>query len=255
MTQDNYSLHDNKNIARAKVDKEYLGELMLHNEDLIWFSIRNYVGDPVKLAQNNLMEKEDIHQVGRIGFINAVKKFDCSKGVLFTTYAPAVIAGEVKSYLRDRGKLIKLPRSIYELNARILAYTESIQYNKYIPTEKITEEVDADYDDIKKILTIGYYPMLMPPKVKNDKPDNCLSLNNKIDENVNVEEKVIDEIYVTQLLDAVRKKLTERDKRILDAKLEGKTNEQIAKEANIAKITVTRTMNKIRKIIKEIHEE
>jgi len=53
-------------------------------------------------------------------------------------------------------------------------------------------------------------------------------------------------------MEAVRSRLNERDKRILDAKFKGETHEEIAEREDISKITVTRTLNKIREIIKEI---
>lgn len=256
MTDNKYSLHDIENIKRAKVDKEYLGELILHNEDLIWFSIHNYVGDPIKLAQYNLMEKEDIRQVAMIGFINAVRNFDPSKGILFTTYAPAIIAGEVKGYLRDKGRIIKLPRSAHELNVRVMNYTKDLYYDKYIPAEKVAEEIGEDTDKVRKVLTIGSIPVLIPLRkkeryktVKNYEEESFFEIE---DEYTNVEEEVVDKVYLDQLMEAVRSRLNERDKRILDAKLKGETHEEIAERENISKITVTRTLNKIREIIKEI---
>jgi RNA polymerase sporulation-specific sigma factor len=255
MTNDKYSLHNNENIARAKVDREYLGELLLENEDLIWFSIRNYVGDPVKLAQYNLMEKEDIQQVGSIGFINAVKNFDCSKGVLFTTYAPAVIAGEVKDYLRDKGRLIRLPRSAHDLNTKVMNYTEDIYYDKFIPAEEVAERIDEDTDKVRKVLTVGSTPLLIPfckkGKYNSENESEMLEYEGE-DKSVDIENQVVEKIYLDQLLETIRSKLSERDKRILDGKLEGKTHEQIANEEDISKITITRTLNKIRKIYKEI---
>lgn len=259
MTKNKYSLHDNANIMRAKVDREYLGELILHNEDLIWFSIRNYVGDPVKLAQYNSMEKDDIHQVGRIGFINAVDKFDCERGTLFTTYAPPVIAGEVKGYLRDKGRLIRLPRSAHDLNIRVMNYTEDIYYDRFVPVEQVAKRLGEDPDEINKVITVGGKPLLMPPCKRNYSEEDCCPINqlkgySTVDHNVNIESSVVESIYIDQLLEAVRSKLNERDKRILDSKLQGRTHEQIAKEEDISKITVTRTMNKIRKIFKEIEK-
>lgn len=256
---DNYSLHDIKNIIKAKTDREFLGELLLHNEDLIWFSIRNYVGDPIKLAQYNGMEKDDIHQIGRIGFINAIDNFDPTKGVLFTTYAPAVISGEVKDYLRGKGKLMRLPRSAHDLNIRVKTYTEDIYYDKYIPVEQVAEGLGEDPDEIRKVITVGGEPLLVPLR-KRDYCEEDYSITSQVigygtaDRNVDIESSVVESIYIDQLLDAVRSKINERDIRILNAKLEGKTHEQIANEENISKITVTRTMNKIRKVFKEIEK-
>lgn len=256
MAEKKYSLHDNENIERAKTDREYLGELIIHNEDLIWFSIRNYVGDPVKLAKYNGMEKDDIQQIGRIGFIKAVDNFDCTKGVLFTTYAPAIIAGEVKDYIRTKGRLIKLPRSAHDLNIKIMDYTENIYYDKFIPVQKVAEEIEEDIDKVQKILTVGSLPEFIPFCKKNKYENNEIP-NYKYelkDVNINVEEEIVEKIYLDQLLEAVKSQLNDRDKRIFKAKLNGETHEEIAKKEDISKITITRTMNKVRKILKEIKD-
>jgi len=253
--EERYSLHNVENIMRAKKDKEYLGELLMENEDLIWFSIHNYVGDPVKLAIYNGMEKDDIQQVGRIGFIKAIKNFDCNRGILFTTYAPSVIAGEVKSYLRDHGRLLKLPRSAYDLNIKIMNYTEDIYYDKFLSVEEIAEQLNEDVEKIKKVLTVGSIPTLLPLRRKEryrstkntDEASDCES----VDETIDIESQVIERIYLDQVLDIVRSKLSERDRRVLDSKLEGKTHEQVANEEDISKITVTRILNKVRKIIQD----
>lgn len=256
---DKYSLYDNKNIERAKVDKEYLGELIVHNEKIIWFSIYKYVGDPNQLAKYNLMEKDDIYQIAVIGFINAVKNFDSSKGTSFTTYAPSIIAGEVKEYLRSKGKLLKLPRSAYDLNKKIKDYTEDLYYDKYIPAEEVAEEINEDVEKVRKVLSVGLTPYLIPfqrkEKYIEDGEESSAAYILQIeDEAVDIEDEVIEKLYLDQLMKAVRNKLSERDRRILDAKLRGETHEEIANRENISKITITRTLNKIRKLIKEFNE-
>lgn len=260
MTEDKYSLHDNNNILRAKADRDYLGELLIHNEDLIWYTIRKYIGDPYKLAAYNGMEKEDIQQVGRIGFIKAVDNFDSERGISFTTYAPSVISGEVKTYLREKGRLIRLTRSAYDLNTKVLGYLEDKCYDNYIPASMIAEELGVEEEEVMKLLSVGATPFRISPPRHNQNENNVNLANNMvsiplIDEITDIENETLEKIYLDQLLEIVRSKLNERDKRILDAKLKGITHEQVAKEEDIAKITVTRTMNKIRGIIKDILDE
>lgn len=256
MTEDKYSLRNNTNIERAKTDRDYLGELLIQNENLIWYTIRKYIGDPYKLAQYNGMEKDDIQQVGRIGFIKAVDNFDSSKGVLFTTYAPSVILGEVKAYLREKGRLLRLTRSAYELNVKILDCLEDVYYDNYVPVNEIADELGEDTNKVQKVLSVGITPFRIHSRKYNideNPPESITAFAPTpiVDHSIDVEDEIIEKMYLDYLLKTIRSKLTERDNRILDAKLEGKTHEQIAKNEDIAKITVTRTMNKIRKILKD----
>jgi len=256
--EDNYSLHENKNIERAKNDKEYLGELLIKNEDLIWFSIRNYVGDPIRIASYNNMEKDDIQQIGRIGFIVAVNNFDSEKGVSFTTYAPTVIAGEIKAYLREKGRLLRLTRSAYDLYTKLSNYLKDVTYDKHVPVETIANELGVSVEEVEKVLSVGVEPIRMPMRENNQDESNEINsvlYTPIIDEDTHVEDAAIEDLYLDQLLDIVRSKLNERDKRILNAKLKGLTHAEIAEKEDIAKITVTRTMNKVREIIKNIFKE
>lgn len=69
---------------------------------------------------------EDLAQVGFIGLLNALELFDPSKGVKFSTYATHLVAGEIKHHLRDKGKIIKEPAWLQELNQRINRIIQSL---------------------------------------------------------------------------------------------------------------------------------
>ena len=61
---------------------------------------------------------EDLYQIGCMGFIKAIKRFDTSYDVKLSTYAVPYILGEIKKFIRDDG-IIKISRSVKELNAKI----------------------------------------------------------------------------------------------------------------------------------------
>lgn len=101
-----YSLYKMSNIERCKVDQQYLGDVMLVNENLIWHSIIKYIGYPDRVAEFNQLEKEDLFQLGSIGFIKAIRSFDTERGVKFSSFAVTAILREIKCYLRDNTGLI-----------------------------------------------------------------------------------------------------------------------------------------------------
>ncbi len=62
---------------------------------------------------------EDLIQVGTLGLINAIDRFDTNRGVEFTTYATPTIVGEIKRYFRDKGWAVKVPRRLQERNLAV----------------------------------------------------------------------------------------------------------------------------------------
>ena len=101
---------------------------------------------------------DDLIQVGVIGLLNAIDRFDMDRGVRFTTYATPTIVGEVKRYFRDRGWAIKVPRRLQELNlAANKAIDRLTQRLERTPTMKeIAHEVHATEEETLEALELGY---------------------------------------------------------------------------------------------------
>lgn len=68
-----------------------------------------------KKYANKGIEYDDLYQVACMGLIMAIDRFDCSRGVKFSTFATPTVMGEIKKYFRDKGFIIKLPRKLYEI--------------------------------------------------------------------------------------------------------------------------------------------
>ncbi len=69
---------------------------------------------------------EDLIQVGSIGLIKAIDRFDLERGVELSTYATPTILGEIKRYFRDKGWAVKVPRALQDLNVRLNRVTEQL---------------------------------------------------------------------------------------------------------------------------------
>ena len=108
------------------------------NNGLIWSIAKRFTGRGYEL--------EDLYQIGCIGMIKSIKKFDFKFGVKFSTYAVPYILGEIKKFLRDDG-IIKVSRSIKELGIKIkeiekeyvLKKGESISVKKLSDLLKVPE--------------------------------------------------------------------------------------------------------------------
>lgn len=125
------------------------------------------IRDEIVLQYSNLVESigrrfmgaceplEDLVQEGYLGLIASVDKYDGEKGVKFSTYATHFIVGQIKHYLRDKGKIIKEPAWLQELNQRMTRVIESLnqKFNRQ-PTEKeISEVMQMAENTVRELLT------------------------------------------------------------------------------------------------------
>lgn len=99
---------------------------------------------------------EDLAQEGYIGLLNSIDRYDQSKGVKFSTYATHFIIGQMKHYLRDKGKIIKEPAWLQELGQRVSKTMESLyqELNRQ-PTEKeIAESLSLPERTIRELISM-----------------------------------------------------------------------------------------------------
>ena len=100
---------------------------------------------------------DDLYQVGCIGLINAIDRFDLERGEELTAFAVPNITGEIRRYLRDRGAPVKLPRRVLELRAAIArAQPELTARLGRVPTNaELAREVGAAQDDVALAIEAG----------------------------------------------------------------------------------------------------
>jgi RNA polymerase sigma-B factor len=103
---------------RQTDDPSLRRDLIIRHEKLVRFLAQKFAnrGEPV----------EDLVQVGMIGLINAVDRFDPARGNRFATFATPTILGEIKRYFRDRGWAIKVPRKLQEINLKVTRAAEAL---------------------------------------------------------------------------------------------------------------------------------
>lgn len=128
-------------------DSKIRDEIVLQYANLVESIARRFLGACEPL--------EDLVQEGYIGLIRSVDKYDVNMGVKFSTYATHFIIGEIKHYLRDKGKIIKEPAWLQELNQRMTRVIESLnQKFGRQPTEReIAEVMHMPESTVREILT------------------------------------------------------------------------------------------------------
>jgi len=120
-------------------DMDAKGRLVKENSGLIWSIVRKFIGRGV--------EMDDLFQIGAIGLIKCINKFDTSFNVKFSTYAVPMIIGEIKRFLRDDG-MIKVSRSLKELALKAKFMQEALYLkNGVYPTiNQLADELNVELD-------------------------------------------------------------------------------------------------------------
>lgn len=218
--------HDGDEKARA--------QLMEENTGLIWCVARRFYGRGT--------EPEDLFQIGSIGLLKAIDKFDLSYDVKFSTYAVPMISGEIKRFLRDDG-MIKVSRSLKETAYRAYLAGEKIrkESGREATIEEIAEKIEVEKETlILAIEASTEVESLQKTIYQGD--GNEILLMDKIVEEEEREEKILDMMLLRQLLG----ELGERERQLLSLRYFGnKTQGEVGKMMGISQVQVSRMEKRI----------
>lgn len=193
---------------------------------------------------NRGYEVEDLYQIGCIGFIKSIKRFDTNFEVKLSTYSVPYILGEIKRFIRDDGP-IKVSRSIKELNVKIQELKKHylITKGKEITIEEIAKELKVDKDDIIIAMeSNNSIESIEGTTSQDDKEGKKLSILDKISTGKNEEEIITNKIVIKQLL----KELEERDREIILLRFfKEKTQTEVARILGISQVQVSRIERKV----------
>lgn len=196
----------------------------------------------VKRFSGRGAETEDLFQIGCLGLLKAVKNFDLSFDVKFSTYAVPVVMGEIKRFLRDDG-IIKVSRSIKELAQKAAAAKECLE--KELGTEptvrEIAEKTGVSPEELACALEASARPESIYSTSDNGTGETSAAVL-KIASPENMEKNITDKILIEKLLSQYSK----RDQCILKWRyFSGKTQSQIAEKLEISQVQVSRIEKKL----------
>ena len=219
-------------------DKKARDTLIEENIGLVWSIVKRF--------QNRGVEMEDLFQIGSIGLIKAVDKFELSYEVQFSTYAVPMITGEIKRFLRDDG-ILKVSRSLKEMAQKAYGVREALEKQKgREPTvSEIAEEMDVPVEELMLAMEAGAQVESLQQVIYQG-DGNDISLMDKLEEKENTGEKLLNRLFLEEILGELDGK--ERELIFKRYFLE-KTQSAIAEEMGISQVQVSR-MEK--KIIKEM---
>jgi RNA polymerase sigma-B factor len=187
---------------------------------------------------------DDLVQVGTIGLIKSVDRFDTDRGVEFSTYATPTILGEIKRYFRDKGWAIRVPRRLQELRMAIGAVTgEMAQDLGRSPTPReIAEKLDVSVEEVMEgIESANAYSTLSLDA--GDSGEDGQS--NSMLDSLGMDDEGLAHVEIRESIKPLIEQLPSREKRILLLRFfRGMTQSQIAEEIGVSQMHVSRLLNR-----------
>lgn len=221
-------------------DKEARESLVMNNVGLVWSIVRHFSGRGYDL--------EDLFQIGSIGLLKAIDKFNLDFDVKFSTYAVPMITGEIKRFLRDDG-MIKVSRSIKELGMRVRSARERMSYElgREPNLEELAEAVGASREEVAASMEAAADVESIYKAVGNGDEQN-LCLLDKLQDEDEAEERLMNQMVLKEIL----LKLPDKDREIIIRRYyDNQTQSQIAADLNISQVQVSRLEKKILRQMRE----
>jgi RNA polymerase sporulation-specific sigma factor len=221
-------------------NREARDRVVAENVGLVWSIVRRFM--------NRGHEMEDLFQIGSIGLMKAIDKFDSSYEVRFSTYAVPMITGEIKRFLRDDG-MIKVSRSLKESAIKIRSTRERYQNELgRDPTfEELESELNLDKEDIIMAMETGTeVESLYKTIYQGD--GSPIYLIDKLAETKDESEDLVDKLALREIIAS----LDDKEQEIIRLRyFKDRTQTDIAKELGISQVQVSRMEKRILKIMRE----
>lgn len=215
-------------------DKNAKEKLILDNKGLIWSIVKKF--------SNRGYELEDLFQIGVIGLLKCINKFDNKFNVKFSTYAVPMIIGEIKRFLRDDG-LIKISRPIKEIAGKIRYAQENFlkKYGRQATLNDLANELNISLEELIIAMDANKNVESIYQTINQSDGSTCFLLD-KLNSKDNGHSKIINKIAIHSVIE----KLDYIEKEIIKQRyFFDKTQSEVAKKLNLSQVQVSRLEKKI----------
>lgn len=183
---------------------------------------------------------EDVVQVGTIGLINAIDRFDPERGVQFPTFAMPTVVGEIKRYFRDNVRTVHVPRRLHELWVQVNSATEDLTtaFGRSPSTAEIAERLRISEDEVLSCIEAGrsYHATSLEAAQEGDGMPGLL-------DRLGYEDPALDGVEHRDLVRHLLVQLPEREQRILLLRYYSNlTQSQISAELGVSQMHVSRLL-------------
>ncbi len=221
-------------IRRAKEgNQEAKEKLVLENKGLVWNVVKGF--------QGRGYEKEELFQIGCIGLIKSIERFDLNYDVKFSTYAVPLITGEIRRFFRDDG-IIKVSRKWKEDGYRIYQSMQKLRQSlgREPDLREISEDCGILLEDIVIALDANAEVESLNRTIQSEGKE--ISLEDRIPSEESMEEKIIDNLSLRQAMN----ELSERERKLIGMRyFQNKTQMEISKEFGVSQVQISRLEKKI----------
>ncbi len=219
-------------VRKARQGDEEAKQIVFNNNEPLIKSI-------IRRFKNKGVEYDDLYQIACLGFLKAIKNFDESFGVKFSTYTVPMVVGEIKRYIRDNGA-VKVSRTLKILANKINRFIDEYQtQNNQPPTiEFLSEKFNVTQDEIVVAMDSARMPVSIFDKVDEDDGQELIEKIPYVDN----EDALLSKIQLTNVFE----KLSEREKKIIILRyFRDKTQSETAECVGVSQVQVSRLENKI----------
>ncbi|MFN8670979.1 MAG: sigma-70 family RNA polymerase sigma factor [Candidatus Sericytochromatia bacterium] len=201
-------------------------------------------------SDGNVDNYNDLVQVGCLGLLNAIERFDLNQNASFKTYATHLIAGEIKHYLRDHSSMIRPPRELQELKPKINKAKQILSNvnNEDPDIKEIADFLNIPIDKISQVFEMEYSSIMLSFEQKIQQTDDSSTYAEIIEDKKysnfqNIQE---DRILISQAFNSIE----EKSREIIEyAFYEDLSQTEIAKKMGLSQMQVSR---KIKSALKEV---
>jgi len=222
-------------IARAQAgDNEATEQLITENSGLIWSVVKKF--------SKRGHELDDLYQIGAIGLLKCIRKFDVGFGVQFSTYAIPMIIGEIKRFLRDDG-MIKVSRPMKEMATKARYATELLtsRLGRQPTISELAAELDVSSEELVVAMEAGMdVESLYATIYQGD--GSPIFLIDKVAQSLDDGDRAVNVLALKQLIDGLKPK--ERQVIILRY-FQDKTQMEVAKAIGVSQVQVSRIEKKV----------
>lgn len=220
-------------IAESQQGSDQARERLIHhNIRLVWSVVQRFMGRGY--------EADDLFQIGCIGLLKAVDKFDLSYDVKFSTYAVPMIIGEIQRFLRDDGT-VKVSRSLKETANRIRKTKDELskKLGRSPTVKEIADQLEVTPEEIVFAQEANRTPTSIHEKVYENDGDPITLMDQIADDQ---ESAWFDKLALKEAIE----NLSEREKLIVYLRYyKDQTQSEVAKRLGISQVQVSRLEKKI----------
>lgn len=194
---------------------------------------------------------DDLVQVGYLGLLKAIDRFDPSRGLEFTTYATPTILGEIKRHFRDKGWSVRVPRRLQELSAKVNQATDTLttQLQRSPTIEEVADHLDASVDEVLEAMeSSSAYSSVPLEGTGSSEGEDAPSIIDRYASEDNELSFTDDRLVIEEALQS----FSPREREVIELRfLKGMTQIEIAQQLGISQVQVSRLLRRTLKKIQD----